>query len=67
MLINDKPTETVELLNAFPHMRALVRWDSEDERYRQSDFETCHAQFKDRFIYSRSLRELQHIFQTDII
>lgn len=67
ILINDKPTETAELLNTFPHMRALVRWDNEDERYRQSDFETCHAQLKDRFIYSQSLRELQHIFQTDII
>jgi beta-phosphoglucomutase-like phosphatase (HAD superfamily) len=67
ILINDKPAETAQLLQTFPLMRALVRWDGEDERYAQSDFETCHAQFKDRFIYSQSLRELQHIFQTNII
>ncbi len=66
ILINDKPTETAELLNAFPHMKALVRWDSEDERYTQSDFETCHEQFEERFLYSQSLRELHTVFEKNI-
>lgn len=63
ILFNDKPAETAQLLEAYPNMKAFVRWDTNDERFTKNDFEKFESIFGKRFMWSESLFELKDIFE----
>lgn len=59
ILINDKPDETTTLLSVYLSMRALVRRDVNDTRFKKKDFEQGHEQYGERFVFNESLFELK--------
>lgn len=61
VLVNDKPDETRDLLMTFSSMRALLRREMRDVRYREKDFKNIETTFPGRSAWSESLVTLQQL------
>ena len=57
MLFNDKPDETRTLLSAFPELQVCLRFDEDDERYREDDFTALEKDFPGRVSWSKDLSD----------
>ncbi len=62
VLFNDKPTETADLLQAFPKMVAFVRRERKDERFTDEHFSQLQEEYGDRIMIADSLITLHNTF-----
>lgn len=60
---NDKPDETGDILHDFKQLRAFVRFEERDDRYRQADFEQLKDRFDERIFWSEQLKVLLNKFK----
>lgn len=63
IIFNDKPDETRRMLEAFPDIKAFVRYEILDDRYSPINFDVLEKDFPDRVIWSEDLKELLRVLQ----
>lgn len=67
VLFNDKPDETDVILRELPALRAFVRWEKKDRRYKEEDFNELSMKFGDRVVCRENIEELRQIFRRSLI
>lgn len=64
-LFNDKPDETAQLLRDFPQLKAFVRQEPRDQRYKQTSFNQLMVSFPGRVKCSRELAVLKELLEIE--